>query len=128
VIPLAVRTGAPLVLLAAAGAGAWWWGASKYSAGEAAGRAAERAVWEGKVAEAGQKFGQALADQQQVLQGTETALQRARRAAARRQEGLSDAVRNDPASAEWGAARIPDAVRVYLDAGAAGDPGLPGDP
>lgn len=122
---IAWRIVAALVLLAAAAGGAWWWGASKYAAGEAAGRAAEQAVWQAKVAEAGEKFGQALAEQQVVLVRTDDALQRARRDTARRQEGLSDAVRNDPAAAEWGAARIPDAVRVYLEAGAPGDPSVP---
>lgn len=124
-IPLAWRLGAAGVVVAALAGGAWWWGVSKYSAGEAAGRAAERAVWERSVAEAGERFAAALADQQHVLERTEKALQRSRADTSRRQEDLSDAVRRDPASADWASGRIPDAVRVSLGAA---DPPLSGDP
>ncbi|MCB9902367.1 MAG: hypothetical protein H6826_13575 [Planctomycetes bacterium] len=125
-IPLAWRIGGALALAGTAAGGAWWWGVSKYSAGEAAGRAAERAIWERSVAEAGERFAAALADQQQALARTETALQRSRREASRRQEGLADAVQRDPVAAEWAAGRVPDSVRVYL--GGAGDPAVPRDP
>lgn len=121
-IPLAWRIGGALALAGAVGAGAWAWGASKYAAGQAAGRAAERAVWERSVAEAGERFAAALADQQHVLERTEKALQRSRADTSRRQEDLSDAVRRDPASADWASGRIPDAVRLSLGAA---DPPLP---
>lgn len=120
-IPLPWRLTAALVLLAALAGGAWWYGHTRYRAGYAA----AEAVWQRSVAEAGERFAAALADQQQVLGRTESALQRSRAQATRRQEGLSDAARSSPAAVEWADTRLPDPIRLSLGAG---DPAVPAHP
>lgn len=120
-IALGWRLGAAGVALAIVGGSVWYYGQTRFQAG----REAAEADWAAAVAEAGGKFAGALADQQKVLERTETALQRARSDGRQRQEELSDAVRIDPAAAEWAAGRIPDAIRLSLGAR---DPDVPADP
>ena len=85
---------------------------------------AERARWQASVAEAGQRFAEALADQQARITALDRDLTDARRAANRKRERLTDAIQTDPAAGDWSRGRIPDRVRDAL----ADRRGLPGDP
>jgi hypothetical protein len=75
---------------------------------------AERARWEAATAEAGERFAEALADQQLVLTGLERDLVAIRRSANMKREDLSNATTTDPASRDWALAPIPDRVRWAL--------------
>jgi hypothetical protein len=75
---------------------------------------AERARWEAATAEAGERFAEALAEQQLVLTGLERDLVAARRSANRKREDLSNATTTDPASRDWALGPIPDRVRWAL--------------
>ena len=75
---------------------------------------AERARWEAATAEAGERFAEALADQQLVLGKLERDLAAARRQANRKREDLADATTTDPESRDWALAAIPDRVRWAL--------------
>jgi hypothetical protein len=75
---------------------------------------AERARWEAATAEAGERFAEALAEQQLVLTGLERDLAAARRQANRKREDLANATTTDPASRDWALSPIPDRVRWAL--------------
>jgi|688.fasta_scaffold291045_2 hypothetical protein len=75
---------------------------------------AERVRWEATTAEAGERFAEALAEQQLVLTGLERDLTAARRQANRKREDLANATTTDPASRDWALAPIPDGVRQSL--------------
>ncbi len=72
---------------------------------------AERARWQASVQEAGQRFAEALAEQQARITALDRDLTDARRAANRKRERLSDAIQNDPAAGDWSRVRVPDRVR-----------------
>lgn len=75
---------------------------------------AERARWDAATAEAGERFAEALAEQQLVLTGLERDLVAARRQANKKREDLSNATTTDAASRDWALAPIPDRVRWSL--------------
>lgn len=94
------------------------------------GTASERARWERSTAEAAERFSEALAAQQARLEVADAELAKARRAANRSREELSDAIANDPASRDWAGQPVPDRVRRILSAGdrpVSGDPARPHD-
>lgn len=88
------------------------------------GVAAERARWEAATAEAGERFAEALADQQQIIARLDRDLTDARRRANRAREDLADALNNDPAALDWSRVPVPDSVRAAIGHGAA----VPADP
>lgn len=88
------------------------------------GVAAERARWEASVAEAGERFAEALAAQQQTIAQLDRDLTDARRRANRKREDLADAIANDGASRDWSRVAVPDGVRAALG----GNRNLPADP
>jgi hypothetical protein len=101
-----------------------------YRAAWERGRDAERARWEQASREAGERFAAALAAQQARLEVADAELAKARRAANRSREELSDAIQNDPASSDWAGQLVPDRVRGILSAGGAAvsaDPARPHD-
>lgn len=75
---------------------------------------AERARWNASVAEAGQRFAAALAEQQARITALDRDLTDARRQATKTRERLTDAIQTDPAAADWSRGRIPDRVRDAL--------------
>lgn len=85
---------------------------------------AERARWNASVAEAGQRFAAALAEQQARITELDRDLTEARRRATTNRERLTDAIQTDPAAGDWSRGRIPDRVRDAL----ADRRDLPGDP
>lgn len=91
------------------------------------GVAAERARWEAATAEAGERFAEALADQQATIAKLDRDLTAARRKADRAREELADALNNDPAARDWSRVPVPDSVRAAIGHGAAvpADPGRP---
>jgi hypothetical protein len=121
-MPLWLVRYAPQLLGVLLVAGLGW---ASYRAVWERGRDAERARWERSTAEAAERFSEALAAQQARLEVADAELAKARRAANRSREELSDAIQNDPASRDWAAGAIPDRVRGIL---AAGDRPMPGDP
>lgn len=126
-IPLAWRLGGAAALLAAAAGGAYWWGASRYAAGDAAGRAAERAVWQDAVAEQGRRFGLAVAAQADVLVAAEGQLEVVRGQRSRFRVVTREVIRDDPAAADWSRIPVPDQLRRAAGA-ALGLPTDPGEP
>jgi hypothetical protein len=121
-MPLWLVRYAPQLLGVLLVAGLGWAG---YRAAWERGRDAERARWERSTAEAAERFSEALAAQQARLEVADAELAKARRAANRSREELSDAIQNDPASRDWAAGAIPDRVRRILSAGGAA---VPADP
>lgn len=121
---LAWRIVAALVLLATAAGGAWWWGESKYSAGEAAGRAAEQAVWQAKVAEAGQRFGEWVGEYAAIGAQAEQQLAPVRAQRPRAAAAAEEVYRADPDARAWRDESVPDRLRA--EAGRV--LGLPADP
>lgn len=112
--------GAGAALLALAG-GVWWYGHGRYEAGY---EAAE-AVWQDSVREAGERFAEALADQQRLLERSDAALAEARRQGQINRRDLDDAL-SSPDGRDWGSVALPDSVRLALEA--ARHPPVPGDP
>jgi hypothetical protein len=85
---------------------------------------AERARWQASVSEAGQRFAEALADQQARITALDRDLTEARRRATKTRERLTDAIQTDPAAGDWSRVRVPDRVRdAFADHRA-----LPADP
>jgi hypothetical protein len=123
-IPLPWRLLAPLVALAALAGAAWWWGASKYRAGEAAGRAAERAVWEAATAEQGRQFGAWVAEYAAIDARAEQQLAPIRAQRPRAAAAAEEVYRADPDARAWRDQPIPD--RLRSEAGRV--LGLPADP
>jgi hypothetical protein len=121
-MPLWLVRYAPQLLGALLVAGLLW---AAYDWAYDRGTASERARWEQATREAGERFAAALAAQQARLEVADAELAKARRAANRSREELSDAIQNDPASRDWAAGAIPDRVRRILSAG---DRPVPGDP
>ena len=74
----------------------------------------ERVRWEAATAEAGERFAEALAEQQLVLTSLERDLVAIRRFANRKREDLSNATTTDPESRDWALDPIPDRVRWSL--------------
>jgi hypothetical protein len=127
VIPLPYRIAALLLALAAAAGGAWWWGASKYRAGEAAGRAAERAIWDAATAEQGRRFGLAVAEYAELESEAEQQLAPIRAQRPRAAAAAEEVYRADPDARAWRDQPIPDRLRA--EAGRVlGLPADPGDP
>lgn len=98
-----------IVVLATAGLLVW---AYRWAYGN--GVEVERARWEAATAEAGERFAEALAEQQLVLTGLERDLVAARRSANMKREDLANATTTDPASRDWALGPIPDRVRWSL--------------
>lgn len=101
--------------------GGWYYGHTRYEAGEAK----VRGEWEDATKEAGRLFGEALADQQEKLLEADRALTDVRRHTRTTRERLDDALET-PDGAAWADTPIPGAVRVPLNS-ARGD-ALPADP
>lgn len=90
--------------------GGWYYGHTRYEAGEAK----VRAEWESATKEAGRLFGEALADQQVKLLEADRALTEVRRKTRTTREALDDALAT-PAGSDWGDTAIPESVRVPLE-------------
>lgn len=108
--PLAVRAALAALVLAIL-AGIVFQG---YRWAHGRGVAAERARWEASVAEAGERFAEALAAQQQTIAQLDRDLTDARRRANRKREDLADAIANDGASRDWSRVAVPDGVRAAI--------------
>jgi hypothetical protein len=87
------------------------------------GRDAERARWEAATRDAGERFAEALADQQAELADLDGKLATARKRANQSREKYADSVADDPVSRDWDSQPIPSRVRDAL-----GDPAVPADP
>ena len=97
------------------------------AAGDAAGRAAERAVWQDAVAEQGRRFGLAVAAQADVLVAAEGQLEVVRGQRSRFRVVTREVIRDDPAAADWSRIPVPDQLRRAAGA-ALGLPTDPGEP
>ena len=92
-----------------------------YNRGEVAG--AE--PYQEAIAEAAERYAQAVADQQVTIDDLQTRLGRARAATAASTTRLDTVLTHEPESRDWGAVRLPDAIRLLV----ASDPAaMPGDP
>ena len=92
-----------------------------YNRGEVAG--AE--PYQEAIAEAAERYAQAVADQQVTIDDLQEALRRSRTATTATTSRLEATLTHEPESRDWGAVRLPDAIRLLV----ASDPdAMPGHP
>jgi len=87
------------------------------------GRDAERARWEAATRDAGERFAEALAEQQATIVSLDEKLSTSQKRANKSREKYADSVAADPVSRNWDSQPIPGRVRDAL-----GDPSVPADP
>jgi hypothetical protein len=93
-----------------------------YSRGEVAGAK----PYQEAVAEAATRYAQAVAEQQVTIDDLQDALRRSRTATTATTSRLEATLTHEPESRDWGAVRLPDAVRLLVSE--AGDTPVPTDP
>ena len=92
-----------------------------YNRGEVAG--AE--PYQEAIAEAAERYAEAVAAQQVTIDDLQDALRRSRTATTATTSRLEATLTHEPESRDWGAVRLPDAIRLLI----ASDPAaMPGDP
>ena len=96
-----------------------------YQFGYTRGEVAGAKPYQEAVAEAATRYAQAVADQQLTIDGLQESLRRSRTVTTATTSRLEATLSHEPESREWGAVRLPDAVRLLVSE--AGDTGLPGD-
>jgi hypothetical protein len=102
---------APYILAAALVAGLGWKGYSwAYDRGKAAGERPYIAA----ITEAAERYAQAVAAQQVTITDLQTRLGRARAATAASTTRLDTVLTHEPESRDWGAVRLPDAIRLLV--------------
>ena len=97
-----------------------------YQFGYTRGEVAGAKPYQEAVAEAATRYAQAVADQQLTIDGLQESLRRSRTVTTATTSRLEATLSHEPESREWGAVRLPDAVRLLVSE--AGDTDLPGDP
>lgn len=90
------------------------------------GYAKGEAIYTKSIQDAATAYADAAARQQATIDALTADLATARRRSAGLSGRLEGTLANDPPSRDWGAVRVPDAVRRLLDE--AGSPDLPADP
>jgi len=81
-----------------------------YDRGEVAG--AE--PYQKAIAEAAERYAQAVADQQVTIDDLQDALRRSRTATTATTSRLEATLTHEPESRDWGAVRLPDAIRLLI--------------
>ena len=112
----------PYILAAVLVAGLGWKGyAWAYDRGKTAGERPYIAA----IAEAAERYAEAVADQQVTIDDLQEALRRSRTATTATTSRLEATLTHEPESRDWGAVRLPDAIRLLV----ASDPdAMSGDP
>jgi hypothetical protein len=85
-----------------------------YQFGYERGKAAGERPYIAAITEAAERYAQAVAAQQETITDLQTRLGRARAATAASTTRLDTVLTHEPESRDWGAVRLPDAIRMLV--------------